>query len=104
MDSQVPGAGGGITAILGFSIEPLEQIAPQISTLQSALVPIQDATKNPMVLAEKIVKHLQNYLSSFMGRDVTTETMVPMGILGQWFDSFQSKLRAGGVGFLDRTD
>ncbi|OBZ66461.1 Protein OPI10 [Grifola frondosa] len=54
-----------ITAILGLSIEPLPRIMLEVATLPSALArggnPAADAT----LMAERIVKHLFNYISGF---------------------------------------
>jgi len=100
-----PNLVGDITAVLGLSIEPLPDIYAQMSTLQSALVPsAPDLTKSPAVLAEKIVMHLFNYVSGFVGGVVTPETLVPLNIIARWYEAFQGKLRAGGIGFLERAE
>jgi len=55
------------------------------------------------MLAERIVKHLFNYLSSFAtSGGVTPETYVPLGAITKWYESFLSKIKAGGTGFLER--
>jgi len=93
-----------VTAILGLSIEPLSDILPQIATLQSALtLAPSDLARDPTLLAERIVRHLINYISGFVGA-ATPETWVPMSMIVQWYESFQSKLRAGGIGFLERVE
>jgi len=54
--------------------------------------------------AEKIVKHLFNYISGFVlgsGTELAPDGMVPMNVIARWYESFLSKVRAGGVGFLD---
>ncbi|XP_006455332.1 hypothetical protein AGABI2DRAFT_209781 [Agaricus bisporus var. bisporus H97] len=102
---QTPGT--DVTAVLGLSIEPLDHIQAQMSNLNSALDKVTpDLTKNPTILADRIVKHLFNYVSSFIGssRTVTPDVVVPMSIIGKWYDSFMSKLKAGGVGFLERSE
>ena len=63
----------------------------------------QDAT----LLAERIVKHLLNYISSFMGgmpNMLTPDVSIPMGVIAQWYERFTTKLRTGGAGFLERDD
>ncbi|KAJ3564396.1 hypothetical protein NP233_g8322 [Leucocoprinus birnbaumii] len=73
-----------VTAVLGISIEPLEQVQAQVSTLNSALVkPAQDLTKDPSLLATRIVQHLFNYVSSFIDASGTASSnvMVPMGVI-----------------------
>ncbi|KAF8874837.1 DUF775-domain-containing protein [Infundibulicybe gibba] len=90
-----------VTAILGFALEPLPHIQSQISGLPK---PVQDISKDPAVLADRIVKHLFNYISGFVGGGVTPEVTVPMSVIGKWYDSFMAKVRAGGTGFLERTE
>lgn len=96
-----------VTAVLGLSIEPLPQIQTQISGLPSAVAKSDttDISKDPGVLAERIVKHLFNYVSGFVGGSgVTPELAVPMNIIAKWYESFMGKVRAGGIGFLERGD
>jgi hypothetical protein len=91
-----------VVAVLGLSIEPLEQIQAQLSSLPSALAKPVSGLNNPAVLTEKIVKHLFNYVSSFVaGGGITSENVVPMNIIMNWYDSFMRKVTAGGVGFLE---
>jgi hypothetical protein len=61
---------------------------------------------DPTALAEKIVKHLFNYLTSFAtgGEALSPETYVPLGAVTKWYDNFLGKVKAGGVGFLERDD
>jgi protein Hikeshi len=76
-----------------------------MSTLPSAVAKSgPDSTRDPTVLAERIVKHLFNYVSGFVGGGVTPESAVPMSVIAKWYDSFMSKVRARGVGFLERGD
>lgn len=100
-------AANDVTAVLGLSIEPLVQIQSQLSTLPSAVAKSgPDPARDPTLLAERIVKHLFNYVSGFAGGGggVTPDFAVPMSIIAKWYDSFLSKVRAGGVGFLERGD
>jgi Protein of unknown function (DUF775) len=76
-----------------------------MSSLPSAVAKSgPDPMKDPTLLAERIVKHLFNYVSGFVGGGggVTPESAVPMSIIAKWYESFMSKVRAGGVGFLER--
>ncbi|KAL0946292.1 hypothetical protein HGRIS_012541 [Hohenbuehelia grisea] len=96
-----------VTAVLGLAMEPLAEIQQQISGLPMAIAkPAQDITKDTAALAERVVKHLFNYISSFLsgGASVAPDVAVPMSIIAKWYESFVAKLRAGGVGFLDRGD
>jgi len=96
-----------VTAILGLSVEPLSQIALQVQSLPSSLVkPAVDLTRDPTVLAERIVKHLFNYISGFTGGGgfMSPEALIPMGVIAKWYENFLNKVKAGGVGFLERDD
>lgn len=67
----------------------------------------QDATRDATLMAERVVKHLFNYLSSFVGSGpggFAPDVLVPMGMIAKWYDSFLSKVKAGGIGFLERGD
>ena len=96
-----------VTAILGLSVEPLSQIAVQVQSLPSSLVkPGVDLTRDPTVLAERIVKHLFNYISGFTGGGgfMSPQAMIPLGVIAKWYENFLNKVKAGGVGFLERDD
>ena len=98
---------GGVTAVLGISIEPLPQILEQVSSLPSAMSRPAPAPSDGVILAEKVVKHLFNYVSGFVsgaGTSLSPESIVPMNVIARWYESFLSKVRAGGIGFLDRQD
>ena len=104
-----------VTAILGFSLEPLEQIQNQISSMPASSSaanahlnaggaiskPGPDAT----LLAERIAKNLFNFVSGFAPGGgvgmVTADTVVPMGVIAKWYEKFLSKVKAGGVAFLE---
>ena len=96
---------GDATAVLGISIEPLTDIQAQISALPNAVA--RPAAPDATALAEKIVKHLFNYLSSFAtesGPNITPESFVQMRTITRWYDSFVSKIRTSGLAFLDRQE
>lgn len=103
-----------VTAILGISIEPLAQIQYQIASLHTsqnnagALISssssMPDLASRPGLLAERIVKHLINYISSFLGSGVAPDVMLPMSIIFKWYESFLNKVKAGGIGFLERDE
>ncbi|KAF5384175.1 hypothetical protein D9615_003162 [Tricholomella constricta] len=100
-------AGTDVTAVLGLAIEPLPQIQAQVSQIPSTVArPAGTAAQDPTLLAERIVKHLFNYVSGFVGGSggVTPELAVPMSIIVRWYETFMGKVRAGGVGFLERGD
>ena len=102
-----PTTGAGVTAVLGISIEPLPQIFEQVNALPSAVSNVASGPSGGAVLAEKIAKHLFNYISGFVSGSSTSlspDSMVPMNVIARWYESFLSKVRAGGVGFLDRQE
>ena len=63
----------------------------------------QTSASEVTAMAEKVVKHLFNYLSSFAqsASAMTPETPIPMAMILKWYENFMTKLRAGGTGFLD---
>ena len=96
------------TAILGLSIEPLPQIAQEVATLPSAVAkaasnPVADAT----LMAERIVKNLFNFVTSFVGGGpdgMSPELMIPLGMIAKWYENFMTKVRNSGVGFLENQE
>ena len=102
-----PTTGAGVTAVLGISIEPLPQIWEQVNALPSAMSKPAPGPSDVAALAEKIVKHLFNYISGFVsgsGTSLSPDSMVPMNVITRWYDNFLLKVRAGGAGFLDRQE
>jgi len=96
-----------VTAILGISIEPLVDIQRQMSSLSSSLVrvePQNTPAQSPVALAEKIARHLFNYLSSFADAHGTPVNNAQLNAVTRWYESFLAKLRAGGTGFLENQD
>ena len=99
--------GGDVTAILGIAIEPLSQIAPALpdpgTANGSGAVVIATKTADPGYLAEQVVKHLFNFISSFAGSGTVNEnTLVPMSAIVRWYEGFKTKLKNMGPGFLGR--
>lgn len=93
-----------ITATLGISIETVDVVQAQVAALKSSSgftqqSPANTSLNDPVVLAERIVKHLFNHLSSFEMR-VGPQTVVPLGVIQKWYDALVHKLKAGGAGFL----
>lgn len=93
-----------ITATLGISIEPVDVVQAQVAAARSSGPSAQQPPGNtnladPVVLAERIVKHLFNHLSSFE-MQVGPQTVVPLGVIQRWYEALVHKLKAGGAGFL----
>ena len=94
-----------VNAVLGIAVEPLSVIEGQLAILPPAIV--RDPLADTSLLAERIVKHLVNYLSGFAtasGTSLGPESYVQLGVVTRWYESFMSKLRAGGIGFLERLE
>jgi len=64
--------------------------------------PTSDLAKDTTLLAERIVKHLFNYIAGFLGDGLGPDVMIPMALIARWYESFLGKVKAGGVGFLER--
>ncbi|KAI0689768.1 DUF775-domain-containing protein [Cerioporus squamosus] len=107
-DAASDAAPSDVTAFLGLSIEPLPQIMAEVAALPSAVAkssanPVADAT----LMAERIVRHLFNYLSSFVGGNpsaLSPDIMVPMGMIAKWYENFLTKVRNSGIGFLENQE
>src|ERR1700753_4076558 len=101
-----PTAGGDVTAILGIAIEPLSQISQTLPDPGNAsgngAVVMANRLADPGYLAEQVVKHLFNFISSFIGTGAVNEnTLVPMSAIVRWYEGFRTKLKNMGPGFLD---
>jgi len=63
---------------------------------------------DPTLLAERIVKNLFHYISGFApgggAGAVAADSLVPMGVIAKWYEKFLSKVKAGGVGFLENEE
>jgi hypothetical protein len=91
-----------VALMLGLSIEPLAQIQPQLLALTPAQPrPVQDPTKDPIVLVEKIAKHLVNYVSGFSEQGFNPAAM---NIIANWYQLFVGKVKATGLDFLNKDD
>jgi protein Hikeshi len=108
---------GDVHALLGISIETIASATAHCGSLPATGIanaqsqpyaPSGAVTKSmdPTALAEKIVKHLFNYLSSFVsgGSGLSPETYVPLAVITKWYENFLGKVKAGGIGFLERDD
>ena len=95
-----------VTAQLGLSIEPLENIVRETAGLQGALAPpAENKAATATLMAERIVKHLFNYISGFAGGSaLTPEVTIPLGTIIRWYESFVSKVKNSGVGFLENQE
>ncbi|KAI0757884.1 hypothetical protein BC629DRAFT_1552792 [Irpex lacteus] len=95
----------GVTALLGLAIEPLPQIMQEVASLQQGQVAQRNNSTDATVLAERIVKHLFNYLSGFAsGGPLTPDVAIPMGTIVRWYGSFISKIKNSGIGFLENQE
>ena len=110
---------GDVNALLGICIETVSSAMAQCASLPSTGISSNVQPAQPSgtagvltrsidstTLAEKIVKHLFNYLSSFAsgGGGLSPEIYVPLTAITKWYEIFLSKVKAGGIGFLERND
>ena len=109
---------GDAHALLGISIETVSSAVAQCASLPSTGVASNAQFQSsglsgaiarsidPTTLAEKVVKHLFNYVSSFVsgGGGLSPETYVPLTAITKWYETFLGKVKAGGIGFLERED
>ena len=95
-----------VTAILGIAIEPVHVIQGELASMPSSISKPVTGAADPTFLAERVVKHLFNYLSSFAtnGPGLTAESYIQLGAIQRWYESFLAKVRAGGIGFLERDE
>ncbi|KAI0768304.1 hypothetical protein BD413DRAFT_614621 [Trametes elegans] len=96
-----------VTAFVGLSIEPLTQIQQEMSALPSAVAKVNNPVADATLMAERIVKHLFNYVSSFVGGNpisLSPDTLLPMGVIAKWYENFLAKIRNTGIGFLERDE
>jgi len=97
-------------ALIGISIEPIASVYAQCANLPPSVTPAASngqITKqmDPTTLAEKIVKHLFNYMTSFSGSGgLAPDTFVPIGVITRWYDAFLTKVKTGGTAFLERDE
>ncbi|KAG8932498.1 hypothetical protein FRC02_001021 [Tulasnella sp. 418] len=106
-----------VTATVGISIEPIDAVLAQTASLPAPGASTTGAptgsqtigglsrpiSSDPTLLAERIVLHLWNHLSSF-GESLGPQTMVPLGVIQKWYENFLHKIKAGGISFLERKD
>ncbi|KAF8585633.1 hypothetical protein K439DRAFT_1632457 [Ramaria rubella] len=104
---------GDVHALLGISIEDISSVISQCAPPAAGFRPEPSGSSDavtratdPTALAEKIVKHLFNYLLSFAtrGGGLTPDTYVPLGAVTKWYNNFLGKVKAAGTGFLDQID
>lgn len=95
----------GVTAMLGLAIEPLDQIMQEVAALPSQVATRRDPVADATLMAERIVKHLFNYISGFAGgSSLTPDVTIPLGTIIRWYETFVSKVKNSGVGFLENPE
>ncbi|KAF9269504.1 DUF775-domain-containing protein [Marasmius fiardii PR-910] len=106
MDTSTQANSTDVVAMLGISIETLQQIQPQIDALHSSVSTVAkpSLSQNPTLLAEKIVRHLFNYISGFSGGVPGNQMSIPMSVIAKWYENFATKIKTTGVGFLEREE
>jgi len=60
---------------------------------------------DPTYLAQKIIQHLFNFLSSFSSSSTPSgSVLIQMADLRSWYEKLVAKIKNGGTAFLDRED
>ncbi|KAJ5086492.1 hypothetical protein NUU61_007799 [Penicillium alfredii] len=119
-------SGGGVVVTLGISIEPAQNIAPQLATLEAerprqsqaqdpsqsstALVPRsadqrQQQQISTKVLAQRIIGSAFNFLASFAESDPSHkgQDVVPLKSFRDWWTKFERRIEMDPA-FLERED
>lgn len=89
-------------ALVGISIEPIDAVRAQVAAAPNNALALvaRDPLTDPAYLAQRVLKNLFNFLSSFdsMGNAV----VVKLAELERWYEKFVQKIKNEGVGFLER--
>jgi len=94
-----------VTAVLGIAIEPLASIATALPSTVAKQSQSGSPQADATLLAERIVKHLFNYIAGFVGgTGLSPESLVPMSVVARWYEVFIGKVRNGGIGFLENQE
>jgi hypothetical protein len=100
-----------VTITLGISIEPIALIEQQLASLRSKsntgslgttpapLTTITKPTPPTTLIAQRILKHLFNFLSSF----TTPDGMIEVKAFQAWWEKFQARLNQD-PSFLERAE
>jgi hypothetical protein len=109
-------ASNDVTAVLGIAVEPIQVVEAQINANSTAhagqandnqlVKSAPQGLTDPTVLAERVVKHMFTYLSSFVSDpgSLSPDTVVPLNVIRRWYDSFLTKVRSGGISFLENQE
>jgi len=110
---------GDTDAVLGISIEPLDSVLAQVASIHAsgsentamsgttftALSRRSNNLSDPTYLAQRIIQHLFNFLSSFSSSSTPNgSVLIQMGDLRSWYEKLVAKIKNGGAAFLDRGD
>ena len=80
----------------------------EVAALPSAVAkPSSNPAADATLMAERIVRHLFNYLSSFVDGNpaaLNASVMIPIGMISKWYENFMGKVRTQGVAFLERQE
>ena len=85
---------------LGVSIIPSVEL-PQ----STALLPITPSTKDPLLVAKKLLNNFVNYALSYsrtFTHNDTNEPFIPAKIITDWYGNAVRKAQMDPVGFLDK--
>jgi len=107
---------GDTDAVLGISVEPLGSVLAQVASIHvsgsesmtgtssTALSRRSINLSDPTYLAQKIIQHLFNFLSSFSSSSTPSGSVLIQMALRSWYEKLVAKIKNGGTAFLDRED
>jgi hypothetical protein len=96
-DEMTDGEDPDADAVLGISVEPLENVQAQLETL-----PAKTQMPSATVLARRIINDAFNYLSSFASPSVSGD-VVPLKAFQDWWSKFERKMERDPT-FLEREE
>ncbi|ORX52537.1 hypothetical protein BCR36DRAFT_582485 [Piromyces finnis] len=95
---------GGVSAELGISIEPIDQVIAQIQSSEAVIASSKASTMaNAEKITTKIIENLYNYCSSFSSSLLTNERgeqFFPLKVIQDWHNNTLRKVKTNPNYFL----
>jgi len=95
---------GGVSAELGISIEPIDQVMAQIQSSETAVASSKATTMaNAEKITTKVIENLYNYCSSFSSSLLTNaqgEQFFPLKVIQDWYNNTLRKVKTNPNYFL----
>ncbi|OUM58076.1 hypothetical protein PIROE2DRAFT_16741 [Piromyces sp. E2] len=95
---------GGVSAELGISIEPIDQVMAQIQSSETVVASSKASTMaNAEKITTKVIENLYNYCSSFSSSLLTNaqgEQFFPLKVIQDWYNNTLRKVKSNPNYFL----